>query len=299
MPMPIPRLPLPPANEFGNDGCRLLHGRGGHFAQFEHLAIDWFAPVLLVTFYAETALDAALLDELLARAEAAPEIAAIVVQRRHLRGAPKQTIYGQLPADPTASESGLRYHLALDRNRNHGFFLDMRPGREWLREVGSGKRVLNLFAYTCSLSVAAIAGGAAAVVNLDMAGGALSTGRKNHRLNFDAETCRRASYLPHNLFKSWGRLKRSAPYDIVLIDPPSKQAGSFVAEEDYPKIIRRLGELTQPDSEILACLNSPHHDEGFLMEMFDGYQFQRRLPAAPGFADRDPGAALKCLLFTP
>lgn len=47
----------------------------------------------------------------------------------------------------------------------------------------AGLRVLNLFAYTCGFSVAAIAGGAARVVNLDMSRPALSRGRDNHRLN--------------------------------------------------------------------------------------------------------------------
>ena len=103
----------------------------------------------------------------------------------------------------------------------------MKPGRDWVRSRAAGKKVLNLFAYTCSLSVAAIAGGADTVTNLDMASAALATGRENHRLNFDPATCRRASYLAHNLFKSWGRLKRSPTYDLILIDPPSNQGGQL------------------------------------------------------------------------
>ncbi|MGI9242775.1 MAG: class I SAM-dependent methyltransferase [Verrucomicrobiales bacterium] len=295
----MPPLSLPRLGELGAESRRLFHGRGGHVPDHQHLAIDWFSPVLLVTLYAERDSDAAVIDDLLERARAAPQIEAIVVQHRHRRGAPKETIFGELPADPTASESGLHYHLTLDRNRNHGFFLDMKSGRDWVRSRAAGKRVLNLFAYTCSLSVAAIAGGADTVVNLDMAGAALATGRRNHHLNFDNETCRRANYLPHNLFKSWGRLKRSAPFDLIIVDPPSEQAGSFVAERDYRRITRRLGELALPHSEILACLNSPHHDVGFLREVFAGYQFHQRLPAAPGFTDRDPQAALKCLVFSP
>ena len=50
----------------------------------------------------------------------------------------------------------------------------MRYGRRWVRQQAAGKRVLNLFAYTCGFSVAAIAGGAQQVVNLDMAKAALS-----------------------------------------------------------------------------------------------------------------------------
>jgi 23S rRNA (cytosine1962-C5)-methyltransferase len=284
-------------DDLGMESRRLLHGRGGHYSGWEHVAIDWFAPILLVTFYAEKDANVSILERLIESAKEAEDVAAIVVQERHLSKAPKRTIYGELPEEPVAKESGLRYHLALDRNQNHGFFLDMKPGRDWIRANASGKRVLNLFAYTCALSVAAIAGGAESVINLDMASRALATGRENHRLNFDPETSRRASYLAHDLFKSWGKLKRGAPYDLIIVDPPSNQAGSFVAEKDYGKILRRLPDLTNSETRILACLNAPHLDETFLRDLFSDYQFEDRLLRAPGFEDLDPQSALKGLVF--
>lgn len=295
----MPAFPQRLLQDLGTDCRRLLHGRGACFPGYEHLAIDWFAPVLLVTLYAQQEVNATVIDLLRSSASEHPEIEAIVVQQRHLRGAPKQAIYGIVPPNLQASESGLSYHLSLERNQNHGFFLDMKPGRDWVRSRAAGKKVLNLFAYTCSLSVAAIVGGADSVTNLDMASAALATGRENHRLNFDPATCRRACYLAHDLFKSWGRLKRSCPFDLILIDPPSNQAGSFVAEVDYARIVRRLPELTKPSSEILSCLNSPHLGGEFLRDLFGAYQFHGRLPGAPGFDDSSPEAALKCLVFSP
>ncbi len=295
----IDLLPRELLDDLGGSDCRrLLHGRGGYLPGLEHVAVDWFAPTLLVTFYAQEESNSACLDQLMEAAASDADIA-IVVQKRHLPGSPKQCVYGKLPDDPIAHESGLRYHLDLERNQNHGFFLDMKPGRDWVREQAGGKSVLNLFAYTCSLSVAAIAGGAASVTNLDMAGGALSVGRKNHQLNFDTEISRRASYLAHNLFKSWGKLRRAGPFDLILIDPPSNQAGSFVAEKDYGKLVRHLAELTHPQSKILACLNSPHPDVAFLREQFCDFAHRGRLPGAPGFADKNAEAALKCLVFAP
>ena len=284
--------------ELPEDCRRLLHGRGGHFPKLEQVAIDWFQPVLLVTLYAESAVTAELLAMVVAEAESHPLITTVIVQRRHLPGGPKECLFGKLPPDLVAQESGLRFHLNLERNQNHGFFLDMKPGRDWLRQRATGKRVLNLFAYTCSLSVSAIAGGAESVVNLDMASSPLSTGRSNHQLNFDPTTCRRASYLAHNLFKSWGRLRRSGPFDLVVIDPPSRQAGSFVAERDYRKIVRNLPSITHPGSEILACLNSPHLGEEFLQDEFSGFPCGGRLPGAPGFEDQRESASLKCLTFS-
>ena len=94
----------------------------------------------------------------------------------------------------------------------------MRHGRRLIREIGRGKRVLNLFAYTCSLSVAALAGGASRVVNLDLSKTALRTGRQNHITNqIDP---RKAVFLPFDVMKSFGRLKREGPFDLVIVDPP-------------------------------------------------------------------------------
>lgn len=289
--------PLPPLDCLGTESRRIVHGRGGHFPGFEHIAIDWFAPTLLVTCHAEETINASLFTHLIEAAKSNPEITAIVVQDRHRLHSPKRTLYGEIPQHPVAHEAGLNYHLSLDRNHNHGFFLDMKPGRDWVRANAFGKRVLNLFAYTCSLSVAAIAGGAKLVVNLDMASRALNTGRKNHQLNFDPEFSARASYLAHDLFKSWGKLKRSAPYDLIIIDPPSNQGSSFYAENDYAKIVRRLPDLTHSDSQILACLNAPQLGDSFLTDLFQGYHLDCRLPQAPGFEDLRPQAALKCRVF--
>ncbi len=290
---------LPTLADLGNECRRLLHGRGGCFPGLEHVAIDWFAPTLLVTFYAEENSNIRIMERLIDAAHASAEITAIVVQERHRPTAPKRIIYGATPEHPVAYEAGLRYYLALDRNQNHGFFLDMKPGRDWVRAHASGKRVLNLFSYTCSLSVAAIAGDAEAVINLDMASRALAKGRRNHQLNFDPQICARASYLAHDLFKSWGKLKRGAPYDLVIIDPPSNQGGSFYAEKDYAKIVRHLPDLIRADSKILACLNAPQLDDSFLTTLFADYHLECRLPQALGFEEARPQAALKCLVFRP
>lgn len=288
---------LPSLTNLGLESRRLLHGRGGFFEGWEHVAIDWFAPVILVTLYAEREANQELVENLIEAAQASPEVAAVVLQKRFLPKAPKETVYGLLPERVYAVESGLQFHLSLDRNQNHGFFLDMKPGRDWVRKHAEGKRVLNLFAYTCSLSVAAVAAGAEKVVNLDMASGALATGRKNHELNFEKEQCQRASYLAHDLFKSWGKLKRGGPYDLIIIDPPSNQGSSFYAEKDYQKILRRLPELIHEGSQVLGCLNAPHLGEDFLTDLFADYKNLGRLPCAEGFADNNPEASLKLLSF--
>jgi 23S rRNA (cytosine1962-C5)-methyltransferase len=168
-----------------------------------------------------------------------------------------------------------------------------------VREQAKGQRVLNLFAYTCGFSVAAIEGGAEHVVNLDMARGALSRGRDNHRLN--GHDLSGVTFLGHDLFKSWAKVINNGPYDLVIIDPPSFQKGSFLLTKDYQRVLRRLPELLTAQGTVLACMNDPAFGEDFLIDGVTreapGLHFVQRLANPPEFPDVDPQSGLKALVF--
>ena len=285
---------------------RLFHGRGRRWPGLEQLTVDWLQGVLLVSLFRQPEAGelAALRQLLLALAEStawrASQAQAIVLQHRYLPDSPGEWLLGEPCEHWQISEGGLRFLLDLGRKQNTGLFLDMRYGRRWVREHALGKRVLNLFAYTCGFSVAALAGGAEQVVNLDMAKAALSRGRDNHRLN--QHDLARVSFLGHDLFKSWGKVKKSGPYDLVIIDPPSFQKGSFVLTQDYHKVLRRLPELLAPQGTVLACLNDPAIGPEYLLEAMaeqaPGLRFVERLDNPPEFADIDPLGGLKALVFS-
>ena len=99
----------------------------------------------------------------------------------------------------------------------------------------------------------------------------------------------RVSYLSLELLRSWGRVRRHGPYDLIIIDPPSFQKGSFVAERDYRKVLRRLPELTGAQARVLACHNDPAHSGEFLRQLMaeeaPAFQFERRLPLAADFPE--------------
>ncbi len=161
--------------------------------------------------------------------------------------------------------------------------------------------MLNLFAYTCAFSVAALQGDADLVINLDMAAGAMQQGRENHRLNFvGVPQEKRAKFFVHDLFHSWGKVTRMGPYELVIMDPPSFQRGSFVASKDYPRLLRRLPDLLTADGLALLCLNAPEIPEAFLREALAAeapeLEVRERLPNPPAFADVSPDRALKVLV---
>lgn len=282
------------------DSRRIFHGRGQTYPGLEFLTIDLFDPILVVTMYAappenwEDTFIAQLKD-----AVAPTRIEAVQLQRRYLKDAPSETIYGTLPHEVFAQRGEQRFQLKIGVRQNSGFFLDMEPGRAWLESRCEGKKVLNLFAYTCAFSVVALGAGAKSVFNNDMASGAINQGRKNHRLNqIDP---RRVTFFDGNVFKSWGRLKTPGPYDIMVIDPPTYQPGSFVAKKDYAKVVKRIPQLLKPGGEVLACLNAPELGFEYFKAMFieacPDCVFVERLAPSADFPDADSERQLKLLIF--
>ncbi|MBW8744039.1 MAG: class I SAM-dependent methyltransferase [Sphingomonas sp.] len=291
--------------EVPTDAQRLFHGRGGRFPGCEHLALDAYPPVLLLTSFEPLA------DEALAALGAALE-----TRWREIasEGEPLNWVYqcrqeggrtdtrlmaGAVPEPHIVTEAGTRYLVHLLRGQNHGLFLDMAEGRRWVREhVQPGAKVLNLFAYTCAFSVVALQAGAAEVVNVDMSDGALAIGRRNHALN---GVERGAKFLPHDIFNSWGKLTRGGPYDLVICDPPSFQKGSFVATKDYARLARRLPSLLAPGGMALLCLNTPKLGLEFLRDVVaenaPELSFVERVANPAAFGDVSEDRGLKVLIY--
>ena len=280
------------------EAYRLFHGRGHTYPGLEHVVVGWYPPYLQVALFEPTseAFVDALCDGLLALR---PQAQGIALQHRQGRGTQSSVVRGAVPDEHLVTEHGLSYFVQLLRNQNIGLFLDMGHVREHLAGAFAGARVLNLFAYTCAFSVAAIDAGAKHVVNLDMAKSALELGRRNHEAN--GQDPRNVTMLPHNLFRSWWKIRQLGPFDVIIIDPPTNQRGSFVAEKSYGQVLKRLPEFASPRARVLTCLNSPFLDSDFLR-----HQMARWCPACvplstlpphPDFPDRFPERGLKVLEF--
>ncbi|MEI6896156.1 MAG: class I SAM-dependent methyltransferase [Psychromonas sp.] len=280
---------------------RLHHGRGFHFPESSHVNIDWLSPVILIILYKEESRDwlKVLCDALLAKmSEIGFSVKSVQVQYRCRNFAPTELLWGEVISDFISLENGLKYKINLGTNQNYGLFLDMKKGREWLLNNSENKNILNLFSYTCGFSNVALAGGAKQVVNLDMSKAALSVGRENHRLN--GHDLSKVKYLGLDLFKSWGRVKRPGPYDIIIADPPSLQKGSVNIKRDYPKIMRRLPELLAPGGRALLCLNSPDLDFQFIYDCLAEHCPQATvieiISPEDLFINKNPEQGLKCVL---
>ncbi|NOQ64077.1 MAG: methyltransferase [Methyloprofundus sp.] len=252
------QLPQPP-----EQAQRLFHGRGHAYPDLHHVTIDWLPPVALITLFATEPTNAIenLADYL---QSVLPSCRSIQVQHRHQLSGPIELIRGDVVEQFTILENNLHFNISLGKARNTGLFLDMAKGRDWVQQHSENKRVLNLFAYTCGFSVAAIAGNAKSVLNVDMSSAALNVGRENHRLN--EQPLQQVRFEKLNIFNSFGRFKKRGPFDLLICDPPTLQKGSVDIAKDYPKILRRLDQFMAAQSTLLLCLNAPDLDRQFLIQ---------------------------------
>lgn len=272
--------------------CRILHGRGGCYPDFSFLNVDCFGVLAVVMLHEPRPLEwgAELAAELLKHSE----FEGVVVQDRSISPS-NQICYGQVPEQLEIQGEGLKYLLTPGQIKNPGWFLDMREGRKWVAEHAENARVLNLFAYTCGFSLMALKHGAELVVNMDMNKGVLNRGKKNHALN--GLDSKKVKYFDHNVMKSFGKIKKHGPYDMVVIDPPSIQTGSFQLRRDYPKLMSRLADWIKPNAKALLCCNDPLIDASeFEAWMYENITLKfelQRLEQPLDFPEKNLNRALK------
>ncbi|MEM1025952.1 MAG: class I SAM-dependent methyltransferase [Myxococcota bacterium] len=151
-------------------------------------------------------------------------------------------------------EDGLSFELNLSDYIDVGLFLDHRPLRRWFRAHAQGRRVLNLFAYTGSFSVAAAAGGAARVTTVDLSGLYLDWARRNLEANELPE-----GELVEADARTWLDHQARGPWDLIFIDPPSRSASwggdSLELLDDHPQLLTSAAQHLAPGGTILFSTN--------------------------------------------
>ncbi|HVZ75541.1 MAG TPA: class I SAM-dependent rRNA methyltransferase [Polyangia bacterium] len=152
----------------------------------------------------------------------------------------KDDVVGEAPPDKlVVHERGVPFEVHLRGGINVGLFTDMREHRAGLARFVRGARVLNTFAYTGALSVAAVRAGATQVTSVDLAAGPLAWARANFALSgLDADAHR---FEASDVFKFLeGARARRERWDVVILDPPTvsgARAALWAQKRDYPELI--------------------------------------------------------------
>lgn len=153
-------------------------------------------------------------------------------------------------------EGQLKFQVNLDDYLDTGLFLDHRPIREWIGENSKGKRVLNLFSYTGSVSVYAAAGGASFITSVDLSQTYLNWAQDNFAENgFDPE-----GYVFLRADCTAWLASAKAKFDLIFIDPPSfsnskRMEDTFDVQRDHLTLIEKAMELLNPGGEVIFSNN--------------------------------------------
>ena len=138
----------------------------------------------------------------------------------------------------TVNEHGALFKINLWDYLDTGLFLDHRKTRQIVAKKSKNKSLLNLFAYTGSVSVQAALHGASAITTVDMSNTYLNWAQDNFALN--KLNGHKYQFIQADCL-DWLK-KNTTTFDIVFIDPPTfsnskRMEDSFDVERDHVALI--------------------------------------------------------------
>ena len=141
-------------------------------------------------------------------------------------------------------EGTARLLINLTDYLDTGLFLDHRTTRQMIYQQAAGKKLLNLFCYTASVSVQAALGGASEVVSADMSGTYIKWAQENFELNelVDEEKYRFIQADCIDLLRKPQGYKLDEDFDLIFLDPPSfsnskKMRDALDIQRDHVELI--------------------------------------------------------------
>jgi len=258
-----------------------------HRDEVGEFSIDRYGDWLLVTGYDETLPSKELLKKIGSGLREISCKGGIV--RTHLRDPHKRKLFSDLegfgevpPKTFTVTEHGLQFEISLNNAQHPGLFLDQRESRRRMADVSEGKRVANLFSFTCSFSVAAVAAGAEIAFSVDLAAGCLERGKGNFEMNGLAESGR-GKFIKEDVRRWLARQVRKkeaapgafVPWDVVICDPPvfaaAKKGEAFSVEKEWLTLTSNIRKILADDGVALFANNHRGGDDGFYFSTLQMY----------------------------
>ena len=224
-----------------------------------NLVVDLYARTLVLHDYSATHDAETIATALRFYQERLPWLQSVLLKQRNAADPAARNgvlLMGET-TDRKISEYGVWYAVELALNRDAGFYLDTRNLRAWALANLRGKTVLNTFAYTGSLGVAALAAGATRVVQLDLNRAFLNVAKTSCTLNgFPID---RKDYVSSDFWPAVSRLNHDgARFDCVLLDPPFFAAtakGIVDVENNYARLMNKVRPLINDGGWLVAINN--------------------------------------------
>ncbi|HEX7498973.1 MAG TPA: class I SAM-dependent rRNA methyltransferase [Polyangia bacterium] len=193
----------------------------------------------------------------------------------------KDEILGEAPPEKyVVHELGVPYEVHLLGSLNVGLFPDMREQRRQIGRFVAGRRVLNTFAYTGALSIAAARAGADSVTSVDLSSGVLAWARENFRLSGFAADDARFRFEVSDVKRFMQKeVERSNLYDTILLDPPTvsaARASQWSMKRDYPQLLALATKLLPPSGGILWVSANTRRGPSVLRHIEEGIRLSGR-----------------------
>jgi len=159
-----------------------------------------------------------------------------------------------VPRQWELSRGEVRFGASLTPFRHLGFFPDMAPQWDWMRERAEDADVLNLFGYTGVGSLLLSEAGAR-VVHVDASKKSVDQGKDNAKLSGLGD--RPIRWIVDDASKFTAReVRRARRYDGILLDPPKFGRGPegevWRLEEDLAPLLADCRKLLDADSRFLV-----------------------------------------------
>jgi len=148
----------------------------------------------------------------------------------------------------------VHFQASLTPFRHLGFFPDMAPQWDWMRQRSADAEVLNLFGYT-GVGTLQLSDAGARLVHVDASKKSVEAGRENARLSGMEE--RPVRWIVDDASKFTAReVRRGRRYDGILLDPPKFGRGPegevWRLEENLAPLLSDCRKLLDPDSRFLV-----------------------------------------------
>ena len=152
------------------------------------------------------------------------------------------------------ARDGVQFHASLTPFRHLGFFPDMAPQWDWMRDRADGAEILNLFGYTGVGSLLLSEAGAR-LVHVDASKKSVEGGKANAALA--GMTDRPIRWIVDDARKFTAReVRRGRRYDGILLDPPKFGRGPegemWRLEEHLAPLLADCRALLDADSRFLV-----------------------------------------------
>lgn len=168
-------------------------------------------------------------------------------------------------------ELGVRYTIDLRLNQDDSFYPDPRHLRAWLKDHMAGRSLLNTFAYTGSLGVAALAGGAREVIQTDLNERFLKLAIQSANLNRSPGSHHHTVAI--DFFAAVDRFKTAKRlFDCVILDPPffsTTEAGEIDLAGNWRGLINKVRPLVGHEGYLVLVNNGLYVTGQAVMEEVD------------------------------